>query len=160
QLFDSDVRVTADKTVRYFTSSEGSRILTEQTLYGVHVMAVTRADDGQLLDDSRDFYAPTEGGLPTDAQLKDAADQVGDELLAMRAAPALDPYTGPALLEPPAAGVLFHEAVGHRLEGDRQDDDQEGKTFKGQVGHRLLPEFIGLADDPTLRDWNGVPVNG
>jgi predicted Zn-dependent protease len=154
------VRVTADKTVRYFVSSEGSRILTEQTLYGVHVMAVTRADDGQLLDDSRDFYAPTEGSLPTDAQLKDAADQVVDELLAMRAAPALDPYTGPALLEPPAAGVLFHEAVGHRLEGDRQDDDTEGKTFKGQVGHRLLPDFIGLADDPTLKDWNGVPVNG
>ena len=50
-------RVTADKEVRYFVNSEGSRIVTEQTFYGVHLFAVTRADDGQLLDDSpRDYY--------------------------------------------------------------------------------------------------------
>ena len=57
KIFDTDVRVTADKEVRYFVNSEGSRIVTEQTFYGVHIYAVTRADDGQLLDDSRDYYA-------------------------------------------------------------------------------------------------------
>ncbi len=160
QIFDSEVRVTADKVIRFFVSSEGGRLLTEEVLYGVHVSAATRADDGQLLDNSRDYYAPTEGGLPTDAQLAEATDKVIQELLALRVAEAIDPYTGPAILEPDAAGVLFHEAVGHRLEGDRQDNDSEGKTFRGQVGKLVLPSFISIFDDPALREKDGKPING
>ncbi|MFL5348189.1 MAG: TldD/PmbA family protein [Hyalangium sp.] len=160
ELFDSDVHVTADKVKRLFVSTEGSRIVTEETLYGVHVTAVTRADDGQLLDDSRDYYSPTEAGLPDEAKLAEYADKVITELLALRKAPAIDPYTGPAILAPEAAGVLFHEAVGHRLEGHRQDDDREGKTFRGQEGKQVLPGFLSIYDDPSVRAMMGEPVNG
>ncbi len=160
ELFDSDVRITADKVKRLFVSTEGSRIITEETLYGVHVTAVTRADDGQLLDDSRDVYSPTEAGLPDEAKLAEYADKVITELLALRKAPAIDPYTGPAILAPEAAGVLFHEAVGHRLEGHRQDDDREGKTFRGQEGKQVLPGFISIYDDPSVRSMLGEPLNG
>ena len=72
----------------------------------------------------------------------------------------LDPYTGPALLAPEAAGVLFHEAVGHRLEGERQNDDHDGHTFKGQVGKQILPPFISVIDDPTREKSKGTPLNG
>lgn len=160
ELFDSEVRITADKATRLFVSSEGSRIVTEETLYGVHVSAVTRAPDGQLLDDSRDVYVPTEAGLPDTAKLHEAAQKVIDELLALRQAPAIDPYSGPAILAPEAAGVLFHETVGHRLEGDRQDGDNEGKTFKGQEGRLVLPAFLSIHDDPTQRALNSEPLNG
>ena len=160
QLFDSDVRVTADKVIRYYVSTEGTRLVSEETLFGVHVFAVTRADDGQLLDNSRDWYAPLEGQLPSDAKIAEASQRLIDELTALRAAPAIDPYTGPAILEPEAAGVLFHEAVGHRLEGERQDNDTEGKTFRGQVGKQVLPPFLSIYDDPSLREKNGVQLNG
>ncbi len=160
RIFDADVRVTADKQVRYFVSSEGSRILTEETLYGVHVFALTRADDGQLLDDSRDYYAFREADLPSDVALSKDADTVIAELAQLRAAPAIDPYTGPAVLESNAAGVLFHEAVGHRLEGDRQDNDAEGKTFRGQVGKPVLPAFLTVVDDPTRASLGGQSLNG
>nr|WP_228530558.1 MULTISPECIES: TldD/PmbA family protein [Myxococcaceae] len=160
EIFDSEVRITADKVVRTFVSSEGARLITESTLYGVHISALTRAPDGQLLDDSRDFYAPTEAGLPGDAAIAEAAQKVITELLALREAPAIDPYTGPAILAPEAAGVLFHEAVGHRLEGERQDDDNEGKTFVGQLGKQMLPPFISLVDDPTRAQVEGEPLNG
>src|SRR5215813_1086625 len=160
RIFDTDVRVTADKEIRYFVNSEGSRIVTEVTLYGVHVFAITRADDGQLLDDSRDYYAFREQDLPSDAQLSKDADDLIAGLQALRRASAIDPYTGPAILAPEAAGVLFHEAVGHRLEGDRMDNDAEGKTFKGQVGQQVLPSFITMVDDPTLASLNGKPLNG
>ncbi|MBI3182131.1 MAG: TldD/PmbA family protein [Myxococcales bacterium] len=160
QLFDSEVRISADKLTRYFVSSEGARLVTEETLFAVHVSAVTRAADGQLLDNSRDFYAPLEAQLPSDQAISEAAEKMISELLSLRMAPAIDPYTGPAILEPDAAGVLFHEAVGHRLEGERQDSDSEGKTFRGQVGKTVLPQFISVIDDPTLRDWSGVQLNG
>ncbi len=160
EIFDSEVRVTADKVTRLFVSTEGSRIVSEETMYGLHVMAVTRADDGQLLDNSRNYYAPTEAGLPDDKKLAEATTKIVEELLALRKAPAIDPYTGPAILAPEAAGVLFHETMGHRLEGDRQDGEGEGKTFRGQVGKQVLPAFLSLIDDPTLRTLQGEPLNG
>ena len=160
KIFDTDVRVTADKEIRYFVNSEGSRIITEQTFYGVHIYAVTRADDGQLLDDSRDWYGFRETELPSDDTVMQHAEALIQELLGLRTAPAIDPYTGPAILEAEAAGVLFHEAVGHRLEGDRMDNDAEGKTFKGQIGRAVLPAFITIVDDPTLASLGGKPLNG
>jgi TldD protein len=160
EIFDSEVRITGDKVVRLFVSTEGSRIVTEQILYGIHVSAVTRADDGQLLDNSRDYYAPLESQLPDEATLRAETKEMIQELLALRKAQAIDPYTGPAILAPEAAGVLFHEAVGHRLEGERQNNDSEGKTFKGQVGKRILPTFISIFDDPTRRAMGGKQLNG
>jgi TldD protein len=160
ELFDAEVKVTGDKVIRWFVSSEGARIVSEETLYAVHLSAVTRAPDGQLLDNSRHFYAPTEAHLPDDPKLFAQARVLVEELLALRKAPAIDPYTGPAILEPEAAGVLFHETVGHRLEGERQHDDNEGKTFRGQVGKRILPTFLSIHDDPTRRELGGVQLNG
>jgi len=159
-IFDSEIRINADKVTRYFVSSEGSRIITEDVLYGIHVSALTRSPDGQLLDNSRDFYSPTEEGLPSDAELEKHTQVMIDELLALRKAPAIDPYTGPAILAPEAAGVLFHEAVGHRLEGERQNSEVEGKTFKGQVGMQMLPTFLTIDDDPTLKTLGNKPLNG
>ncbi|HSD20576.1 MAG TPA: metallopeptidase TldD-related protein [Anaeromyxobacter sp.] len=159
-IFDASLKVVAEKQVRWFASSEGSALVTEQTIYGVHLQAVTRAPDGQLLEDGRDFYARTEAALPSPDELRRAVDAVIGELEALRAAPAIDPYTGPALLEPEAAGVLFHEAVGHRLEGERVDDDKEGQTYKGQVGQQILPAFLSIVDDPTLETAAATSLNG
>jgi predicted Zn-dependent protease len=159
-IFDSEVRVTGDKVIRVQTNSEGTELITEETLYAVHVQALTRATDGQLLDNSRDFYAASEAELPTFDQMRAETSTMIAELLALRTAPVIDPYTGPAILAPEATGVLFHETIGHRLEGERQDDDNEGRTFKGQVGRRVLPSFISLVDDPTARVFEGRTLNG
>lgn len=164
ELFDGSMRVSGDHVVRIFASSEGSRIVTEQVIYGLHVQAYTRAPDGMLLENGRDFYGAREADLPKGAALDAEIAKMVSELAALRKAPVVDPFTGPALLSPEATGVLFHEAVGHRLEGERQDDDNEGRTFKGQVGRPILPEFVSVFDDPTLEtfDLTGrlVPLNG
>jgi len=160
EIFDSELKLTAEKEVRWLATSEGAAQIAERTLYAAHLRAVTRAPDGQLLEDGRDVYSPSEAGLPSQEALLRMAGQVVEELLALRRAPTIDPYSGPALLEPDAAGVLFHEAVGHRLEGERVEDDQEGQTFRGQVGRSILPSFLSIVDDPTAFEVNGVPLNG
>jgi len=160
EIFDATMRVDAEKHVRWFTSSEGTALVTEEALFGVHLQALSRAPDGELLENGRDWYGRTEAELPRPEELRAEADKLAAELLALRAAPALDPYIGPAILSPEATGVLFHEAVGHRLEGDRQDDDHEGRTFKGQAGKRVLPAFLGVVDDPTLPAVAGSSLNG
>jgi predicted Zn-dependent protease len=160
EIFDATVRVEAERQVRWLASSEGTALVTEGTLYAVHLQATARALDGQLLEDGRDWYGRTEADLPGPEALRAAAREVVAELVALRQAPVLDPFTGPAILSGEATGVLFHEAVGHRLEGDRQDDDRDGRTFKGQVGRAVLPPFLGVVDDPTLAAWDGIPLNG
>ena len=160
QLFDSQMRASVDHEEREFASSEGARLVTERVIYALHVQAWSRAPDGMLLENSRDFYGAQESELPRGAELSKRIDDMVDELLALQKAPVLDPYTGPALLEPEAAGVLFHEAVGHRLEGERQNDDKDGHTFKGQVGKAILPFFLSIVDDPTQRVAGPVSLNG
>ncbi len=159
-IFDSAVRLAAEKQVRWFTSSEGTALVTEQSLFGLHVSAAARAPDGQLLENGRDFYARSEAELPGPEKLRQEVRALIAELEALRRAPAIDPYTGPAILAPEATGVLFHEAVGHRLEGDRQEDDKEGQTFKGQVGKAVLPAFLSVIDDPTRRAEGPAQLNG
>jgi len=160
EIFDSQMKVTAEKQVRWFTSSEGAALVTEETLFGLHVQAFARAVDGQLLENSRDFYSRSEAALPAPERLEREVKSLIRELEALRTAPALDPYTGPAILAPEATGVLFHEAVGHRLEGERQEDDKDGQTFKGQVGRLILPPFLSVVDDPTLAAVEGTALNG
>ena len=155
QLFDSEVRITADKVDALLRVHRGQ----PHRHRGADVRRstsrrCTRAEDGQLLENSRDFYAPTEARLPDDAQLRQAVDDMVGELLALRDAPAIDPYTGPAILEPEAAGVLFHEAVGHRLEGDRQDNDSRGQDVPGPGG-QAGAAGVPVASSMTRRARDG-----
>src|SRR5207237_8035108 len=153
-------RAGVDREEREMASTEGARLITERVIYGLHVQAWARAPDGMLLEDSRDFYGAGEAELPRGEKLSGKIDEMVAELLALRSAPVLDPYTGPALLAPEAAGVLFHEAVGHRLEGERQNDDKDGRTFKGRVGKPILPSFLTILDDPTARALGSGSLNG
>jgi TldD protein len=81
-------------------------------------------------------------------------------LKALRSAPAAEPFAGPALLSGRAAAVFFHEVLGHRLEGHRQRDEAEGQTFTKKVNQQVLPTFLSVIDDPTLKELNGVKLAG
>ena len=74
------------------------------------------------------------------------------ELEALVAAPLVEPYAGPALLTGRATAVFFHEVFGHRAEGFRQKDINEGQTFARKVGEPILPKFLSIYDDPTQKN--------
>ena len=159
-LMDAKMDVTARRQVRYLVNSEGTDIVDEYTIYSVHAQAFTRADDGMLLENSRRFYALDADRLPGEATIREEVDEMIADLDTLRQAPELDPFTGPAILESEAAGVLFHEAVGHRLEGERQLDEAEGRTFSGHIDRQIMPDFLSIYDDPTLEEYAGKQLNG
>jgi predicted Zn-dependent protease len=82
------------------------------------------------------------------------------DLKALRAAPAAEPFAGPAMLSGKAAAVFFHEVLGHRLEGHRQRSEQEGQTFTKKLSQQVLPEFLSVVDDPTQRQLSGLSLSG
>jgi TldD protein len=124
------------------------------------IQGETRSDDGMELMRVESFQAPSPDQLPSDAELAAKVDKISEDLKALRAAPAAEPFAGPALLSGRAAAVFFHEVLGHRLEGHRQRDETEGQTFTKKINQLVLPSFLSVTDDPTLKELNGVKLAG
>jgi TldD protein len=145
---------------RSYVDTEGARVQGSRVRVRLMMLVSAQAADGMALERFLTFERHDPSQLPSPAELEAMAQQLHDELMALRKAPIAEPYTGPAVLEGPAAGVFFHEIFGHRLEGHRQKDDYEGQTFTKMLGQRILPEFIDVYDDPTLATLDGTPLNG
>ncbi len=145
---------------RSYVDTQGAKVQTGRTRVRVVLFAGAQADDGMGLQRVMTFERHLPEQLPEPEQLRALAKQMREQLMALREAPIAEPYTGPAVLEGPAAGVFFHEIFGHRLEGHRQKDDYEGQTFTKMLGQRILPEFIDVYDDPSLATIDGTPLNG
>jgi TldD protein len=141
-------------------STEGSTIATPGGSARLVIEAQTRADDGMDLLRVETFQAPNPAGLPDEQALMAKVENMAVDLKALRAAPVAEPYDGPALLSGRAAAVFFHEVLGHRLEGHRQRDEEEGQTFTKKVGQAVLPTFLSVTDDPTKKELDGVKLAG
>jgi predicted Zn-dependent protease len=141
-------------------TSEGTAIITPSVSTRLVMEAQTRADDGMDLLRVETFQAPSGKTLPDEKELTAKAEKMATDLDALRKAPVAEPYAGPALLSGRAAAVFFHEVLGHRLEGHRQRDEDEGQTFTKKVGQEVLPKFLSITDDPTKKEINGVKLAG
>jgi len=159
-LYEADASLSADRETHWFVSSDGSAIQTSQTYYRLFISAFTKAADGMELPRYESFFSFTPDGLPSDAAVLKIVDKMIADLRALKVAPTVDPYTGPAILSGRATGVFFHEVFGHRIEGHRQKNEDEGQTFKKMVGQSVLPDFLSVYFDPTERRWNGVDLVG
>jgi predicted Zn-dependent protease len=159
-IYTSSVSVGGTAENRSMVTSEGTRLKTGRKLLRVGVSASSKAEDGMDISQSFLFSASTEDGLPSEAEMRDAFRGVMDMVLALREAPLVEPYTGPAILMNRASGVFFHEIFGHRIEGHRQKDVDEGQTFTKKIGAPILPEFISVIDDPTMARFGDDDLRG
>jgi len=141
-------------------TSEGTELAMPSATTRLVMEAQTRADDGMDLLRVETFQAPTAGGLPPEKELLAKIDKMAVDLKALRNAPVAEPYDGPALLSGRAAAVFFHEVLGHRMEGHRQKDEEEGQTFTKKVGQQVLPKFLSVVDDPTTKEIDGIKLAG
>ena len=159
-LFSSAVIISGSKSLQRFVSSEDGRVVMPDSSIRVTIQAETRAEDGMVLTRVETLQADSMDQLPGPAQIEAKVEQIAADLKALREAPIAEPYDGPALLSGRASGVFFHEVLGHRLEGQRQRGDEEGQTFTKKLNQAVLPDFLSVADDPTLRTLNGTRLAG
>jgi predicted Zn-dependent protease len=159
-IFDGTVSLTAHASNRSYTNSEGARVTTGDVQYRLFIQAATKADDGMELPLYNSYFSRSLDGLPSEKQLLDDVREMMDMLARLRRAPLVDPYSGPAILSGRAAGVFFHEIFGHRVEGHRQRNADDGQTFGRKVNEPVLPSFLSVDFDPTSRTRGNVELMG
>ena len=159
-ILTSGVSVMAQSETKYLATTDGTRLQHGRGFARVIVSAVARAEDGMDLATSETFEAVDPRDLPKDEVILAAIERVAKDLTGLLKAPVVDPFIGPAILSGRAAGVFFHEIFGHRVEGHRQKDENEGQTFTKSVNLPVLPEFLSVIFDPTKRKVGGIDLNG
>jgi predicted Zn-dependent protease len=98
--------------------------------------------------------------MPDAAGMRAELDAVLAELAELREAETLGAFVGPALMCGQAASTMFHEALGHRLEGNRLVARGETRTFAHKLGERVLPAGLNVYDDPSLVSFAGRSLWG
>ena len=160
QVEQSVVVLLADRTKSYLVSTEGAKVVMADAIFRLMIEAETRADDGMQMMRVETFQFSDPAKIPSAAQIADSAKKIADDLEMLRKAPLAEPYTGPAMLSGRAAAVFFHEVLGHRVEGQRQRGREEGQTFTKKINEKIMPEFLSVTDDPTLRTLAGEELSG
>jgi len=145
---------------KYFVNTDGTVLLVPANYMNLSITANAKADDGMELPMSLSYFGRKESDLPSEEKVLGDIAALIDALEKLRAAPVADPYSGPAVLSGKASGVFFHEVLGHRLEGHRLKQETDGQTFKKKVGEQILPPFLSVFFDPTLRELDKVALSG
>jgi TldD protein len=141
-------------------TSEGTQLQFGQIRYRLELFIQGKAPDGMDIDRYYNFDWADAKETPEDKAVYAAETTMRRELEGLVKAPINDPTVGPALLTGRAAAVFFHEVFGHRAEGHRQKDVTEGQTFSKKVGEEILPSFLSIIDDTTMKKLAGEDLLG
>lgn len=160
EIYAGRATLVGSVETRWYVNSDGTRVQVSRPGYRLIVSGQTKADDGMDLPRYRSFFATTATGLPDDDAVMAEVDEMVGSLRALRNAPVVDPYTGPAILSGRSSGVFFHEVFGHRIEGHRLKDESDSQTFKKLLDQPVLPVGFSVYFDPTLEERAGVELAG
>jgi len=159
-IYSGQLNLNVEVTTKYFISSEGSLIQFSEPSYRIFISGRTKADDGMNLPLYKSYFSFTADGLPKEEVLINETKKMISTLEKLRTAPIMQTYSGPAILSGEASGVFFHEIFGHRVEGHRQKDPNSSQTFKGFENKSILPDFIDVYFDPTIKSLRGIDLSG
>ena len=157
---DSQVEFEADHVCRVFVNSEGSRRIECQPIWSLECYLWLLSDRGDAFPWTVKHIVRDPAELPDQNTFQREIRDTVTKLRRLAKAPTIRSFCGPALLEPVPAGLLMHEAVGHRLEGNRLLASGEGQTFKDSLGKTILPSFLSIRDDPRLQSFEGRSLVG
>jgi len=154
----------------YLLTSEGTEIRQNRHFAAIEAGMGTFADDGVPLNHFYASYATRPADLPTVENVRKRLNVTGTELMALRAAPPAQDYTGPVLFEARAAAPLLAQVLGPAVNGARPPisfspvmeqmlGNLGGKSdWVGRLGARVLPSTVSVVDDPGVKDFNRTPL--
>lgn len=151
EVYDPELSIRADRIHRWQTDTEGARVRTCDLWLEFEVRGWVLTEDGVYVEAARSVPTRSVEALPGPEGMRTELDAVLAELAELRdhsSSPGA--FIGPALVSGQAASTIFHEALGHRLEGNRLVARGETRTFAHKIGERVLPEGLSVFDDPTL----------
>src|SRR5215470_4430487 len=144
----------------YQVNTEGTQLQYGQIRYRLELFIQGKAADGMDIERYYNFDWVDPKDAPDDKAVAAASATLRKEMEGLVKAPINEPTVGPAMLTGRAAAVFFHEVFGHRAEGHRQKDIAEGQTFAKKVNERILPDFLSIVDDTTMRKLGPTDLLG
>jgi len=162
QTVSASARFTAVN--EYFVNSEGTIVRNGRTSATVTVSGSTQAEDGMRLARNPFWTEERPQDLPNhDALLKETTKML-DTLKALRQAPIVEEsYRGPVLFAPDAANDIMSGLVAGNVLGRKPQLGRPNRTtgaFATSLKTRVLPKFVTVLDDPTLREFQGKALLG
>lgn len=156
----SSVRLRLNTVRKYFVSTEGASLAHGRATVNLDLLGEVKAEDGMVLPLYKAYFAFSPEELPSQEQLLADARELVRKLTAIKRAPIVEAYAGPAILTAGSAGVFFHEIFGHRVEGERQKSEYDAQTFKKKMGQPVLPRELSVIFDPTVDRYRDLALNG
>lgn len=167
----SVVRIAWQDVYTRYVNSEGTSFTRARPTFQLEVDAETQAADGMPISDSIEIHGHSAAELPPRQALLVRVRDMAARILALRSAPSVERYNGPVLFEGVAAAEVFGQHFAARLVAVRQPvgDDPRfdllygqmmGSSFADRIGGRVLPEFLGVTDDPGRTEVRGTPLLG
>jgi TldD protein len=172
QIYEARVTYYLVYATEYLLTSEGTEIRTNRCFAAIESGMNTLADDGMQINHMYAAYAPRPVDLPSVDAVKKALNVTGSELMALRAAPPAQDYTGPVLFEARAAAPLLAQVLTPAINGSRPPvsftpvmeqllTGLGGKSdWVGRMGARVLPPGVSLIDDPGAKESHGTALLG
>src|SRR3989454_1898727 len=148
----------------YLVNSEGTVTRCGKTTYSVQLNGSAQAADGMRLSRSPAFMVARPEELPTRAALMGEAKKMLETVVALRQAPIVEEeYRGPVLFAPDAADDIVSSLIGQNLLGQKPQLGKPNRTtgaFATSYKTRVLPNFLTVVDDPTMKDFQGKSLVG
>jgi TldD protein len=162
QAVSASVRFSA--TNEYLVNSEGTVTRTGRNTYSVQLNSSAQAADGMRLSRNPFWMVGKVEELPSREKLLAEAKKMLDTVVALRQAPIVEEtYRGPVLFAPDAADDVVAALVGSNVLGLKPQLGRPNRTtgaFATSYKTRVLPNFLTVIDDPTLKDFQGKSLVG
>jgi hypothetical protein len=148
----------------YMVNSEGTVTRGGRTTYSVQLGSSAQAADGMRLGRSPAYMVVRPEELPTRDALMSDAKKMLDTVVALRQAPIVEEeYRGPVLFAADAADDVVASLIGQNVVGRKPQLGKPNRTtgaFATSYKARVLPSFLTVVDDPTLKDFQGKSLVG
>jgi predicted Zn-dependent protease len=148
----------------YFLNTEGTVTRNGHATYAVQVNASAQAADGMRLGRTPAWTVGKESELPNREKLLHDTKGALETLQALRKAPIVEEeYRGPVLFSPDAADDIVGSLIGNNVLGRKPQlgaPNRTTGTFATSYKSRVLPSFIDVTDNPTLKEFQGKSLIG